>query len=136
MIKANELRIGNVITPLTGTDIRRPSGVPMVVLELHYPFLKALLAKQNAAEEENWLELKYFDVEPIPLTEEWLLKLGHNDENKFSFFGEFGLVQRDGRYYLSYSDKYATTLFQEIEHVHQLQNLYYALRGEELEVKP
>lgn len=79
------------------------------------------------------------DFEPISLTEEWLLKFGFEknagygtyDKNKISlYFGEIMLSDKKGRTYfnswaiLEHSPKY----------VHELQNLYFALTGEELEV--
>ena len=95
------------------------------------------------------------NVEPIPLTEEWLIKFG------FELDGE----QINGKYYkkqLNYSsgftdylsigdkgdDKSPIYLFDltsdygkffvlpyHYKHVHQLQNLIFALTGEELETK-
>ena len=77
----------------------------------------------------------------IPLTEEWLLKFGFEkithdvrsysyhicDKNErywfFRISGQFGTITREITCVLSY----------EIKHVHQLQNLYFALTGEELE---
>ena len=70
--------------------------------------------------------------EPIPLTEEWLLKMGfswhaknsynlkrfryHTDKKIFSIMGRF------------------EDLVEGLEHVNQLQNLYFALTGEELTI--
>lgn len=68
--------------------------------------------------------------EPIPLTEEWLLNLG------FTRFGDWYIIDDE----LSISlfnnrSTYGNEHEQEINHVkyvHQLQNLYFALTGEEL----
>lgn len=93
-------------------------------------------------------------LKPIPLTEEWLLKFGFDkdlfvvdDENQktsdvvyridkdkfvtFSMSAPKGniwfpmLKNKDGGNWLLYG----------IKHVHQLQNLYFALTGEELTIK-
>jgi hypothetical protein len=83
------------------------------------------------------------DIEPIPLTEEILLKAG------FKRYGKDGVVRKcilgDGSpgkhreyikftyigcYYINY-DNYNVVIY----YVHQLQNLYFALTGEELEIK-
>lgn len=75
-------------------------------------------------------------VAPIPLTEEWLTKLGFERKQypgnyyywlqyrgiEFTAFSPFNQVETDN-------------LEATIEYVHQLQNLYFALTGEELEIK-
>ena len=79
------------------------------------------------------------DCQPIPLTEEWLLKFGFVDKNytlelkakrKTIVFNWFSKVVSTGKRSGYYSRKY-----RHIKYVHQLQNLYFALTGEELEVK-
>lgn len=72
-------------------------------------------------------------VEPIPLTEEWLLKFGFEyDGCEWFDFKSVGIslnnkraTQQNGEYYnqLRFPD-----------YVHQLQNLYFALTGEELAI--
>ena len=62
---------------------------------------------------------------PIPLTEEWLVKFGLNDTPiamncKFVWDGSCQLQTDDDR------------LIKHVKHVHQLQNLYFSLVGEEL----
>ena len=66
--------------------------------------------------------------EPIPLTEEWLLKFGFEKVREyFTIDNEFEIFVDNEKYYLYInSDRlYLHTL-------HQLQNLYFALTGEEL----
>jgi hypothetical protein len=75
---------------------------------------------------------------PIPLTEDWLLKLGFKME-------EFAFTQgKPFRRYklgpLCYGTSngtwsYYSQVIRGIEYVHQLQNLFFCLTGEELEVK-
>lgn len=79
--------------------------------------------------------------EPIPLTEEWLLKFGFNNDgwlrvkdfNLFSlgFAEDMDCYFHDGIDWVDfkYKDKH------NIKYVHQLQNLYFALTGKELEIK-
>ena len=82
---------------------------------------------------ESKIDSKSFHFKPIPITEEWLLKFGffkHNNayvlekpnENimnfKFSIWSDF---------------TYNSSEFPvELKYVHQLQNLYFALTGNEL----
>lgn len=70
------------------------------------------------------------DFQPIPFTEEWLLRLGFEQE------GDFYSLNYKGVYFSSLipfnevvSQSYHETT---IEFVHQLQNFYFALCGEEL----
>lgn len=82
-------------------------------------------------------------INPIQLTEEWLLKFGfyakHHHDN-FSFNGfEISSSQRRidtnerSVFYLMLTEDSKFNI--RIEHVHQLQNLYFALTGEELIIK-
>ena len=76
------------------------------------------------------------NFEPIPLTEEWLIRFGSkkNDEeltipiNRHMYISFF-----DNSCQLITDDDF---LIMDIESVHQLQNLYFALTGEELTIKP
>ena len=75
-------------------------------------------------------------VEPIPLTKEWLLKFGfkykemyYESEYLTALNDCFIVVERvTGFFYVDAPNN-------EIKYVHQLQNLYFALTGEELEIK-
>jgi hypothetical protein len=83
------------------------------------------------------------DFQPIPLTEEWLEKFGFYSKykscnNMWNILG-FDIQQ------ISDEDDDGNKIPQEqvfyyqyrydIKHVHQLQNLYFALTGEELTIK-
>jgi hypothetical protein len=118
-MKANELKIGNFI--YYGANER---------------VLDTLLFLQL---------LKYTTIfEPIPLTEEWLLKLGWvKKENVFrmsKYWVEFRNSKKHGVliYFGCFNFKYRIyflEIFNELKYVHQLQNLYFALTGEELTIK-
>jgi hypothetical protein len=119
MIAANELRIGNWVN-------------------FYYSISK---------------ETKYFQIDcqwfasdadqkdtlPIPLTPEVLEKCGFNRESdlddwthgyKFQTNSEFILISRNDTLY------YIDAINVELKSLHQLQNLYFALTGEELIYKP
>ena len=108
--------------------------------------------KQNELRIGNYVyfedELLKFDFEmgwnfdyikPIPLTEEWLLKFGF--KKKYQTF-EFKGLNIDGTVVHFSFDKWRseydiencdfTEIPAECKHVHQLQNLYFALTNEEL----
>ena len=124
MIDATELRIGNLILFEDGSIIEvrgiHPSG-------------------KNIHDGKKWIEV--FRLNPIPLTEEWLLKFGfeklQNPNNTPSLIWKidwtFVFVQSifDDLFYYFPKDGNRITL----KSVHQLQNLYFALKGTELTIK-
>lgn len=80
----------------------------------------------------------YNGIEPIPLTEEWLLKFGFEINRHFARLNNFelGFITREKNWQLEYSiGTIGKWILKDIEYVHQLQNLYFALTGEELELK-
>lgn len=78
-------------------------------------------------------------VKPIPLTEEWLIKFGFELDLKHGDYLVNQIYQADFYYYVIDSFEYNSGGYShcevKIEHVHQLQNLYFALTGEELTIK-
>ena len=116
-MKANELRIGNWIS-LNGNSTQ----------------VDVIDYKQVIATDFGLVELKF--IQPIPLTEEWLLKLGAQlDEEDDSF------VFTDSGFYVSVNENSEALFFFkneelcEFNYVHQLQNLYFALTNEELKIE-
>lgn len=116
-MKTNELRFGNYVYDTLGK-------VNKIDLEAI-----TYIAKET-----------HNQVKPIPLTEEWLLKFGfewsiwHQAWHKLSFI--FDLSERGvGGYYMHMVKKNNEIICPEIIYVHQLQNLYFALTGEELTFK-
>jgi hypothetical protein len=116
-MKATDLRIGNLVNYYT-------SEGDVLTNVIDWQDLKWL------SEDEQGFNLFH---KPIPLTEEWLLKLGfevyefHHKENQYGFKDKL-IVIRDGLFC-----DYGTSVI--IKHVHQLQNFFFALTGSELIVK-
>jgi hypothetical protein len=78
---------------------------------------------------------------PIPLTDEWLIKFGVTDDKYikgWSKIGDFYISKIKSGYELgSYDSEYDIGEHKtEVKYVHQLQNLYFCLTGEELTIKP
>ena len=71
----------------------------------------------------------FHGLKPIPLTEELLLRIGFS----VSSLGDDNVVSVNGFYLWKDRLQHITTGTR-IKHVHQLQNLYFALTGEELEI--
>lgn len=123
-MKANEFRIGNLI------QWKSTNSVDIV---------KEILTYNKRISKINSVSIS--DCIPIPLTEEWLLKFGGiKDESNDTYLPMPKGI--DMRLYLKYGHvllcKGQTCPLFEYEHitnVHQLQNLFFALTGTELEIK-
>jgi len=80
----------------------------------------------------------YYEVEPIELTAEWMEEFGfRNDEHWYIRVGQFDYFTiscvGDSFYYSVNGGEYL--IGRSIKWVHQLQNLYFAVTGKELERK-
>ncbi len=123
-MKANELRIGNLIEKYLPPSISEWIETETTSIDINY----------NSRNEKH-------GYRPIPLNEEWLLKFGFKKysngwfelkEFYNSHFQEFN-VHLKGK--TSVVDGGEEICLITIKHVHQLQNLYFALTSEELEIK-
>lgn len=140
-MKANELRIGNLVK----ANYRGISFICDVVKVIFNEiFVKGIMDDDKCEYEFIGDPEKYAGkengFEPISLTEEWLLKFGfdkvlpRNDKMYYRLNDYF--VIEDSRVFLLGDDAFEILkLRQEIKYVHQLQNLYFALTGEELTIK-
>ena len=121
-MKANELRIGNYL-------FNENSEAKQVV---KIGFTRVWIGKIN----DYWDAVDYGDTSSIPLTEEWLLKFGFEEEGESFNLNDFSieLIGDDGRWCTYFFDTYHSVecSLSLIKYVHQLQNLYFALTGEEL----
>jgi hypothetical protein len=77
------------------------------------------------------------ELEPIPLTEEWLVKFGFDKvaDNTWLLGDGFYIDLKKGHItevFVYWVDVNSRNNFIVIKHVHSLQNLYFALTGEEL----
>ena len=71
-------------------------------------------------------------IKPIPLTEEWLIKFGFETDNIEWWNGLISIgIYKDGLFYCP-TGEISLRIGKEIQYVNQLQNLYFALTGEEL----
>jgi hypothetical protein len=120
MIKANDLRVGNKVYYNTGESI-----------EVH------LIDSVDIKLAEQYKLLFNANHSPIPLTEEWLIKMGfYKDEDiSYRYYFDFGWAV-----ILAYDlDDNCVRIgdswdFAKATYVHQLQNLTYALTNEELTI--
>jgi agmatine/peptidylarginine deiminase len=126
-LSANELRIGNLVW-----DDYSGEMIVSAILESSAVYLRKTIALPSG----EYL-VKY--IKPIPLNEEWFLKFGFEKLNrdileykKDKLIVEWLFNRWTGRLYY---DAYTSIQIIEINFVHELQNLYFALTGNELEIK-
>lgn len=128
-MKANELRIGNAVQDKSGRE--------WVIHELLESYCRL-----GESIDGFDLSLGYSELQPITLTEEWLLKFGFvNTKSGYEFIihskrARLSVILRpDGIGMVGISGPWGLYDSIHYKHVHQLQNLYHALTGEELEIK-
>lgn len=118
-MKAKELRFGNWVEYEKG--FHTITTINFNYCDSHY--------------KGNEYRHRYTKIEPIPLTEDWLIKFGFTKVNKYSYWLDDFLCET---IYINLNTRKTTIGSNEeydinhIKHVHQLQNLYFALTGEEL----
>ena len=77
-------------------------------------------------------------AEPIPLTEEWMLKLGFEKYDEKTYTDNTGFIlnkNENGTFEISIENTFADMLYAQTPYVHTFQNLYFALTGEELRIQ-
>ena len=108
-MKNSELRIGNWIT------------------------FDGLEAQVTAIPEGDFYEDEKF--KPIPITDEWLVKVGFESNNSSSNFLTYYNERYDYRIEIHQDGDVWFDELRKIQYVHQLQNLYFTLTGQELEMQ-
>lgn len=112
MIQANELRIGNWVYQNQRNDFVRIDGGDIWNIQ------------SNIITEK--------DIKPIPLTPEILEKAGFKESliSKDYIYKGFMMLHKTEGYMCSPFD-----FMKKVTYVHELQNLYFALTGEELNIE-
>lgn len=129
-MKKEELRIGNIISPLgKGFDI-------VTCIDNHY---------DNLITYENFADRPIEDFEPVLITEEWLIRLGleRRSLGKEFVWGTkhyMFIDPKNGWHYNFKSDGMVSFIFgkyfvKAIRFVHQLQNFHFEMTEDILEIK-
>jgi len=135
-MKANEFRIGNLV--------ERDGNILEVIR-----VAKDGIVNYDLVRKSQGMHVNSGNVIPIPLTEEWLLKFGFEkidrrinetyEKDLGAFYFQIILMNDDK----SYNVRFSNDTFKEegdrvglglIYYVHQLQNLFFVLTGEELKI--
>jgi len=147
IIKSNELRLGSLVDVIDRSQkvhlpfniVKKVGYIDFFKVDLYEP------DKPFAIQGENW-EVDVRDLSPISLTEEVIIKLGfkywpdngncftkkYSQQGDFILFNHKTLVAEgaglvNGDYYYMFHG-----LIHTIRYVHQLQNIFFAITGEEL----
>lgn len=128
-MKVSELRIGNFV------GIK---NIRNFIADVPNNFEVTDIGDLVGLKDRGRQQWKIAELEPILLTEHWLLKFGFEYRNENTGIGS--ILDRKGQDYKSVSVgvlrdgefKFLTTWHAPLKWVHQLQNLYFALTGAEL----
>ena len=137
MIAPQELRLGNLVKINNSRAWPDLKDIPLTVIELStemdeyekelFPKSKGTITLQG--EKETYNQFSQF-ISPIELTEEWLLKFGFEKVNYTFWVKGLAVHNHDiVSFYMLYEQNRTY-----IKYVHQLQNLYHSLCGEELKI--
>jgi len=108
-MKTTDLRIGNLVLS---------KGIPVQIEEIMWETVRYCFGE---------FPIDY--IQPVPITEEWLLRFGF--EFRVVYGNNFWTLNN----ILIFEDKngnFEYSVGLKIQSIHQLQNLYFALTGEEL----
>lgn len=148
-MKASELRIGNIVC-LKGYPDNQIiiDGIQSGKYDSDQNGINLYLGGDSYGVTPYMSALYSFDqIESIPITEDWLIKFGFELYQRIEEYDEVQyrrLLFSEFIYVRIYTDGRAKTyaclpgLYTDApcQFVHQLQNLYFALTGEELTIKP
>jgi len=115
-IDTKELRRGNLVQERT-VRVWKVTGLDMYTVQV---------VERPPYTEGFWVG----DLLAIPLTDEWLTKAGFTIEQKVG-----GFVKWENGSFRLLDAKLPATSMPHVQFVHQLQNLYFALTGIELEFR-
>lgn len=130
MIKASELRLGNIVWESNSFTPGAEDYNEIVIASIN--------DIDKVIRDDLGNGYSYDSLYPIPLTPEWLERCGFKrdpDTNNYDIptysFGGLIMRKENKIWRFIYKEKRLRT----INYLHQLQNLYFALTGEELTIK-
>jgi len=137
-MNSTELRLGNLVALLqTNKGISIPTATTFKVITIHPFEVELVHSNVNPAQVKEWMKFPMEKISPIPINEERLKLLGGNPEfctTGFDFsYGDsngYNVEQRENGLWYFDDDFYGIS--KQINYVHELQNLFFAITGEEL----
>ncbi len=143
-LTAKDLRVGNLV--ITNNPKYRSQDIGKVACIVAINSLKkyeeldgdALIYHLDNEWKDTYGQFLIY-LEPIPLTEEWLLRFGfEKKENNWKCLcicNDWTYLYWERLAGLELSVNKHSVMLPHIKYVHQLQNLYFALTNQELEIK-
>lgn len=135
MIKTNEIRRGNFLNcgvdeDDEGNEVPMPGRVLQIFQEtIHWT---NILNQEDISKGYNSTDARF--INPIPLTPEWLERCGLS-KRYWNSDKDLKLEIYENKAYIGNNFSTNASIVHNINFVHQLQNLYFALAGEELTIK-
>lgn len=135
MITAEQLRVGNFLQTKNGKQVEvwniQSDGINS------YTWSETQYRVQSGGSD---LSYEYEDLEPIKLTEQWVLDFEFKVESNYDTFELEGFELETNQRNISTNERSSFYLFlgedhifnRKIDFVHELQNLYFTLKQEEL----
>jgi hypothetical protein len=120
MIQANELRIGNYVKALG--EYRIVMGITSGEFPSSYVKFEGLIP------------VKIIHLNPIEITEEWLIKLGFQSEEAFCYELDNILINTSRELIWIHTKCKNNVELEMPYYLHELQNLYFALTKNELKL--
>ena len=137
MINQNELRIGNLVM---GKHLSVRNTIEVYKIA-RVNWNGSIMVENRIGRFEEDME---DDITPIPLTEEWLMKCGFVNEFTGHQEDDVMRLQIKKNFMIDYDLNYMQLAINQegdivdvdhIKYVHQLQNLHFALTGQELNIE-
>lgn len=124
----NELRLRNIVNIKSGE-----SAYNYIVVAITPNSADLIIADADPFR-ANCITHALSDLSPVALNTVWLLKLGWNNTSRSFFPSVFAgsIISEDGGKSVRLIDSAGNFLSKSYNSVHELQNLYFALTGEEL----
>ena len=123
-MKASKLRVGNLVSEPYSNGVFKVVNINSEgfdYVDMHNVLFTALGRHEITS------------ILPIPLTEEWLLRFGFEAKGKARIYKFIFVWLENEEFVFALSEPIKNkTHLTKLQHVHQLQNLYFALTGEEL----
>lgn len=147
MIKSNELRTGNWVQPANKKILMGPFRIFSVIEHVRKCRSISGVNHQDVVpmqgEAFQIAEWSFESIDPVPLTEEWFKKMGFGNAMGWNYYinieaeflGETGIVGQqydEGKFKAQLHDIDGGSVGRSLLYVHEVQNLYYALTGEEI----
>lgn len=126
-MNAQELRLGNILQDESGRQCTVTRIMDNDTIQVRYMI--------DGKEKHSYVDCEH--LEAVRLTPEWLERMGALFDGRSVYRVAFGALTFKMYFNIKpYSYLGDIYMSGRVEYVHQLQNLYHALTGNELEVKP